>query len=365
MENLTANQKEKFHDLLKSLRNDLHPYLEDRNLEFTNKQLFSFVLNLPFIIGIYADEKQSQKESSLKNTFESAFLVSPEDLPDFFDEIDQPSRVISDKEYNEKIINEKINIIQAFEKYDNLFLKALKSYCEKTNYVESYELVNKINRATPLHLNEDKLHQSPQWKYIDKIGINIKPFDKKDLEISDDEWTKIYHIPYCVFYLVSGADENISKKEIKAFVNFIEDDLNHFNPIISHIFKQNQSIFDAEVAKHQPGKQEEILEKLKIGYEVLKDKLPYFDRAELGRLMLKLAYDLAKSAGFWGISFVAFQESKQIGEIAKAMEVNTIGGQKIIFGNKIKIKGKDVKPDWIYKMLYTEQLMKAIAIEFA
>ena len=63
MEKLSKEQKSAIELLIEELRNELASYFKERKLSFSNRQLFSFVLNIPFIFGIIADGRKIIKNN--------------------------------------------------------------------------------------------------------------------------------------------------------------------------------------------------------------------------------------------------------------------------------------------------------------
>ncbi|MCF8297841.1 MAG: hypothetical protein K9J13_09885 [Saprospiraceae bacterium] len=360
MENISKDKLIEFESFIKELRGSLQLYFDERKLSFSNRQLFSFVLNLPFVFGINADGRSSIKENARRIIKDSGYGVLADDLPDFIDELEQVEKHISQKEFEEIYYKEESYLISNFDKYKDLLLNTLKIYSKRIDYVDKYELINKAYRMTKSNFTNEELISNPNYAFINEIGFNLEPFNKESYKISEEQWQQIYSIPYLVFYMIAGADQKISKKEIKEFDKFLTEDTHSNNPLIADIFTNSKKILAARSTDYKIDEFKKLAADFVVAVEILDDNFHFYEASEIKRLTLKLAYDIAASAGFFGIAFVAFQESKQISKIAKTLGITTINEKKIRFGKQVKIGKEEISYNSFYKKLYAEDIVSAI-----
>jgi len=211
MERLSTEKKHAFELLLKELRNELTPYFKEKGLSFSNRQLFSFVLNMPFIFGINADGRSNIKNNIKTILKESGYWLLPQDLPLIFDDLKEVETYIPEKDFEEIYYKEENFLVANFSKYEEILNKTLKLYCEKTGYIDKYEMINKIYRMTKSSFKNEELLENPKYSFIKEFGIKISSFDKNNYELDEEQWQKIYSIPYLIFYIVAASDQKISK----------------------------------------------------------------------------------------------------------------------------------------------------------
>lgn len=360
MENISKDKLIEFESFIKEIRESLQPYLDKKGLIFSNRQLFSFVLNLAFAFGLNSDGRSSIKENIRRIIKESGYGVLADDLPDFIDELEQPEKCIDKKAFEEIYYNEESYLVSNFDKYKDMLLNTLKLYAERIDYIDKYELVNKVYRMTKSNFTNDELIANPNYSFISEIGIRLESFNKESYGVSEEQWQKIYSIPYLVFYMIAAADQKISKKEIKEFDKFLTEDTHSNNPLIAHIFSNAKEICDNRSTDYKINEFKQLAIEFEEAVKVLDESLHFYEASEIKRLTLKLAYDIAASAGFFGIAFVAFQESKQISKIAKTLGITKLNGKKIKFGKQVRIGKEEISYNSFYKKLYAEDIVGAI-----
>ncbi|MCU0445212.1 MAG: hypothetical protein MUE85_09865 [Microscillaceae bacterium] len=121
-------EKELIEGFFGEARQILATYFEDRNLVFSNSQLFAFVLISPVTIAIASDGNLDMTETTMlvdiASFFERGILATD------FDRLTQPPHPISDREFKRIIYSELRYICLNMARYEKNLLQALKKLIE-------------------------------------------------------------------------------------------------------------------------------------------------------------------------------------------------------------------------------------------
>jgi len=339
-----------FESLTNEFRKILKPYTDFKNLELSNKQVYSYIFNLPFIFGIIADGKQSISESMNRIKYDVSFGIYPTDLPDdIFQQIEDVKGPMSDSEFNLNYLKEEDFLIKNFDEYEEMLTTLLAKYCDTTFSKDKYSLLRKMNLSADALLNKETSLSNSEWHFLEDYNLNFNQFTADSYDLTAEEWNQVYKLPYIAFYLISAADLKISRREKKEYNRFSEEYESEINPIIAHIFKQGRQVYDSNQKVFTEGMGASLIEEFKSIINLIDNKLPLFEAAEIKRIVLRLSFHIADAAGFAGISFVDDKESDLLTEMAKIMGLSKFNGKSIEFRHNIRIAGKEIESESLFK----------------
>jgi hypothetical protein len=240
MENqrFTAKEVANFQMFIDELREVTQPLWDDEKLILSNKQIYSFVLNIPYILGAMSDGSYSFGEIFRDPTFEYATADLSHDI---FNELKEMDNSISDSEYNKKIqdINRDINI-KYWHKYESIIFEAFYIYCKATQGIDKYQVLHKLGRINRQDMLNPDVLEKPEWGFIKSVGISPVGFDKTNFTMTEQEWEQLYQLPAIILMLTASADGMITKKETEKYDDFLINKFDHFNPMVRHIFSTGQ-----------------------------------------------------------------------------------------------------------------------------
>jgi hypothetical protein len=168
-------------DFFSESRQTLHEYLADREVYFSNSQLFAFISVSPIAIAIASDGALDLAEISMLIDLASYF--ERDILPKSFDELPQPENVISNEGFRKIIYSELKYLCLHMQDLEKPLIKCLHSLIK---------LDEQLSREQPPKLSiKQKIKDMMKGVIYNNLGKDVIEEEKihkvlKQLNLSDE-----------------------------------------------------------------------------------------------------------------------------------------------------------------------------------
>lgn len=117
-------EKDLLENFFEETRGILKEYFEERKISFSNSQLFAFVLISPITLAIASDGNLDMTETTMLVDIATYFDRSV--LPEAFDRLKQPDKVLTNKDFKKVIYSELRYLCLSMGKYESQMIASLR-----------------------------------------------------------------------------------------------------------------------------------------------------------------------------------------------------------------------------------------------
>ncbi len=178
MENiqLSQNDIDKVKNNFPKIRELLNDYMQERDFQMSNPQIFIFLTYVPLALAISADKKVDVKELAILDKLAKSIDANALDLNlvELLSFAPEPMQVMYNEEFNLRIGAELLHISRNMDKYEQKFIEAVKKLLEFDSNPEAETSMTKTFSKFM-----DTVIEQSQAKNKDQEKAKIAEFKKK------------------------------------------------------------------------------------------------------------------------------------------------------------------------------------------
>lgn len=177
---LTAEERTKIVEVFGELRQNLTPYMSDRDFQMTNAQIFTFLIYAPVCLAVASDREVDEQEIKLLDKITHNVDVNTAvslDLMEVIAIAPEPSELMLNEEFNMRVDAELLYLSRNIDDYEESIINSVKAMMKldkdqsaetslKNTFSKWFEFVIEKNASKNKEAELEKVK-----KYKDKIGL--------------------------------------------------------------------------------------------------------------------------------------------------------------------------------------------------
>lgn len=177
---LSAEQRTQIVQVFGELRQNLTPYMKDRDFQMSNPQVFTFLIYAPVCLAVASDREVDEQEIKLLDKITHNIDVNTAvnlDLMEVIAIASEPSETMLNEEFNMRVDAELLFLSRNIDKYENDIINSVKAMLKldkeptaetslKNTFSKWFEFVVEKNSSKNKAAELEKVK-----KYKEKIGL--------------------------------------------------------------------------------------------------------------------------------------------------------------------------------------------------